>query len=99
MRTSVYAERLQVFDNSTCIFLWLYSRSRPRPPQCWGFTITLSYTTLGKTPLDEWSARRKYLFLTTHNNYNRQSSMPQRDSNPQSQTHALGRAAAGIGLV
>ena len=33
-------------------------------------------TTHGKTPLDEWSARRRDLYLTTHNNHNRQKSMP-----------------------
>ena len=27
-------------------------------PRCWAFTITLRHTTLGRTPLDEWSARR-----------------------------------------
>jgi hypothetical protein len=33
-----------------------------------GFTITLyRHTTLGRTPLDEWSARRRDLYLTTHN--------------------------------
>ena len=33
-------------------------------------------TTFGRTPLDEWSARRRDLYLTTHNNHNRQISMP-----------------------
>ena len=33
--------------------------------------------TVGRTPLDEWSARRRDLFLTTHNTHNRQISMPQ----------------------
>jgi len=28
-------------------------------------------TTLGRTPLDEWSARRRDLYLTTHNIHNR----------------------------
>jgi len=32
-------------------------------------------TTVGRTPLDEWSARRRDLYLT-HNNHNRQTSMP-----------------------
>jgi len=27
---------------------------------CQGFLITLRYTTLGSTPLDEWSTRRRY---------------------------------------
>ena len=29
-----------------------------------GFTITFRYTTLGRTPLDEWSARSRDLYLT-----------------------------------
>jgi hypothetical protein len=40
-----------------------------------GFTIRLRHTTLGRTPLDEWSARRRDLYLTTHNTHNRQTSM------------------------
>jgi hypothetical protein len=41
-----------------------------------GFTITLfRHTTLGRTPLDEGSARRRDLYLTTHNNHNRQTIM------------------------
>jgi len=32
--------------------------------------------TVGRTPLDEWSARRRDLYLTTHNTHNRQTSMP-----------------------
>ena len=30
----------------------------------------------GRTPLDEWSARRRDLYLTTHDTHNRQISMP-----------------------
>ena len=33
-------------------------------------------TTDGRTPLDEWSARRRDLYLTIHNTYNRHTSMP-----------------------
>jgi hypothetical protein len=32
-----------------------------------------SHTTLGRTPLDEWSARRRDLYQTTHNNQERQN--------------------------
>jgi len=32
--------------------------------------------TVGRAPLDEWSARRRDLHLTTHNTRNRQTSMP-----------------------
>jgi hypothetical protein len=28
-------------------------------------------STVGRTPLDEWSARRRDLYLTTHNTHNR----------------------------
>ena len=49
-------------------------------------------STVGRTPLDEWSARRRDLYLTTHDTHNRQISMPPWDSNPRSQ-QASGPAA------
>ena len=33
-------------------------------------------TTVGRTPPEEWSIRRRDLYLTTHNTHNRQTSMP-----------------------
>ena len=33
-------------------------------------------TTIGRTPLDKSSARRRELYLTTHDTHNRQISMP-----------------------
>ena len=33
-------------------------------------------TTVGRTPLDEWSTHRRDLYLTTHNTHNRHTSMP-----------------------
>jgi len=44
---------------------------------------------LGRIPLDEWSARRTNLYLTTHNAHDRHP-WPRRHSNPQSQ-QASGR--------
>jgi hypothetical protein len=38
----------------------------PVPPPYRGFTITLRYTTLGRTPLDERAARCRDVYLTTH---------------------------------
>jgi hypothetical protein len=76
--------------------------SGPRPPHYRGFTITLRHTTLGRTPLGEWSARRRDLYLTTHYNHKKQTSMSPagfQTTNPASgraQTHALDRAATGI---
>jgi hypothetical protein len=68
------------------------------------FTITLfRYTTLGRTPLDEGPARRRDLYLTTHNTHKGQASMPQVEFEPtilvseRTQTHALDRAVTGIG--
>ena len=68
-----------------------------------GFTITLfRHTTFGRTPLDEGSARRRDLYLTTHNTHKRQTSMPQVGFEPaipvseRPQTHALDRTDTGI---
>jgi hypothetical protein len=47
-------------------------------------------TTVCSTPLDQWSARSRDIYLTTHNTHNRQKSMPRRNSNPQPQ-EASGR--------
>ena len=60
-------------------------------------------TTVGRTPLDEWSARRRDLYLTTHNTHNRQISMPPVWFEPtisaweRPQSYALDRAATGTG--
>jgi len=48
----------------------------PESPHYRGFTITLRHTTVGRTPLDEWSAQRRDLYLTTRNTHNRQTFMP-----------------------
>ena len=45
-----------------------------RVPHFRGFTITLRHTTLCKTSLDEWSTRRRDLYLTTHNTHVRHRS-------------------------
>jgi len=37
---------------------------------------TIINATLGRTTLEEWSARRRYLYLAAYNNHKRQSSMP-----------------------
>jgi len=60
-------------------------------------------TTVGSTPLDEWSARRRDLYLTTYNTHNRQTSMPPVgfeatiSACERPQTYALDRAATGTG--
>ena len=53
------------------------TQRRSWPPHFWGFLDhTQRRTTVGRTLLDEWSARRRDLYLTTHNTYNRQTPMP-----------------------
>ena len=47
--------------------------SGPGPYHQRGFTITLRHTELGRTPLDEWSACHRDLYLTTHNSHYRHS--------------------------
>jgi hypothetical protein len=93
------------------IFLHNYfpSRVARRPdsgsrPSLRGFAIThTGHTTLSRTPLEEWSARRRNIYLTTHSNYKRQTSLPPRGFEPRiraserHQTHALHRSASRIG--
>jgi len=40
-----------------------------------GFMITARHTTLGRTPVDEWSVRRRDLYLTAQYTHKRQTSM------------------------
>jgi hypothetical protein len=64
---------------------------------------TQTHTTVGRTPLDEGSARRRDLYLTTQTLYNRQTFMPLVQFEPaipasaRQQIYALDRAATGIG--
>ena len=73
------------------------SPSGPVHPHYQGFTITLRHTTLGRTPLDEWSARRRDLYLTAHNTHKTQTFEPKIPASEGPQNHALNRAATGIG--
>jgi len=60
------------------VFLW---RCSPALAIASSFTRFLDHTqrrtTVGRTPLDEWSARHRYLYLTPHNTHNRQTSLIQ----------------------
>jgi len=61
-------------------------------------------TTVVRTPPDEWSARRRDLYLTTHSTHNRQIFMPPVGFEPtisageRPKTHAWDRAATGTGF-
>ena len=85
-------------------FLW---RCGPTRAMASSFLRFLDHTqrriTVGRTPLDEWSARLRDLYLTTHNTHNRQISKPPVGFEPTisagewTQTYALDHAATGTG--
>jgi hypothetical protein len=78
--------------------------SGPRSPHWRGSTTTLRHTTLGRTPLDECSTRRRDLYLTTHNTQKRQISIPLAGFEPtipaseRPHTLALDRTASEIAI-
>jgi len=84
-------------------FYIMIATSRPGPPHCRDFTITFRHTTLGRTSLGEWPARRRDLYLTTHNTHNRTFIMlsagfkPSIPASDGQQKDALDRASTGIG--
>jgi hypothetical protein len=60
-------------DNSYSSFsLWRNNLLELRPIHCWSFEIIKRHTTLGRTSLEEWSARSRDHCRTTHGAYNRQ---------------------------
>jgi len=80
-------------------FLWRCDPTRVMAPS---FTRFLDHTqrriTVGRTPPDEWSARRRDLYLKTHDTHNRQTSMSPVvfeltiSAGERPQTYALDRA-------
>jgi hypothetical protein len=89
---------------STCVpFIPIFFFCATAPQWAWAssFTKILDHarrTTVGRTPQDKLSARRRDLYLTPHNTHNRQTSMPTVGFEPpisageRPQTHALDRA-------
>ena len=88
--------------------LLFFGETTPQWVRTFSFTRFLDHTqrrtTVGRTPLEEWSARRRDLYLTTNNTHHRQTSMPPMGFEPtisaskRPQTYALDRAATGIGI-
>jgi hypothetical protein len=80
------------------------ARGGPGSADCRGFPIPLRPTSVGRTPLDEWSVRRRDLYLTIHKTHNRQTSMSPSafeltvPISERPQTQVLDRMAAGIGV-
>ena len=73
----VYHDSFCQLGNSASFFF--LRRSGPTRALASSFTRFLDHTkrrtTLGRTPLDEWSARRRDLYQTTHNTHNRHPSI------------------------
>jgi len=87
-------------------FFWLCDPTRVMASSFLRFLdYTQRRTTVGRTTLDEWSALRRDLYLTTHNTHNRQTSMPSVGFEPmisageRPQTYALDSAATGTGTI
>ena len=84
------------------VFTWRNSPQWAGASPMSKFTISLRQTTLSRTPLYEWSARRTDLYLTTDNTHNRQTFMPPVGFEPaipasyRPQTHAFDHATTGI---
>ena len=103
--TGQHKTKLRDYVNTKLIFTTLFLLARqppsgPGPPHSLGLIDhTQRRTTVGRTPLDEWTARRRDLYLTTHITHDRQTSMsPVRFESTisaveRSQTYALDRAA------
>jgi hypothetical protein len=84
-------------------FLWRCGRTRA---VAFSFMRFLDHTqwrtTFGRTPLDEWSANRRDLYLTTHNTQEKNIHAPGRIrthnlSRRAGATNAIHRAATGTG--
>jgi len=84
-------------------FLWRCGRTRAMASSFLRFIDHTHWRiTVGSTSLDEWSARPRDLYLTTHNTQHRQTSIhpagfePTIPASERPQTYALDRVAIGI---
>ena len=107
-KRTVAVPRLSWGRQSKSMFVCFWHDS-PQWAMASSFTRFLDHTqrctTVGRTPLDEWSARRRDLYLTTHNIHDRQTSMtpvgfePTMSVGGRPQTCTLDRAPTGTDKV
>jgi hypothetical protein len=90
--------------NILIFFIWRNSPQWSRPSSFTRFLYHIQRrTTVCRTDLDEWSARRTDLYLTTHNKHKGQTSIPPVgfdhtiSAGERPQTYALDRAATETG--
>ena len=111
LRTNLSTQS-QVGKGYICLFVCLFSW-RYNPLWLYHLALASSFSrfldhtqrraTVGRTPLGEWSIRRRDLYLTKHNTHNGQTSMPPVGFEPtisageRLKTYALDRAATGTG--
>ena len=96
--------QIRILQGSKLFFIW---HNSPQWATVSSFTRFLDHTqrctTVSRIPLDEWSARSRDLYLTTHNIPHRQTSMTPVEFEPtisagvRPQAYALDRAATGTG--
>jgi hypothetical protein len=67
----------------------------PKPPHCSGLKTKHRHSTPGRTPLNEWSGRRRDLYLTTHRSHKRQNMRTTRGIRARNPSD---KAAAKLGL-
>ena len=85
------------------LLLWRCNPTQVMASSFLRFLDHTRHTTVGRTPLDEWSARRRDLYLRAHNIHSRQISMlrvgfePTISAGERPQTYALDCAATGTG--
>ena len=64
----------QIVNRHNCFPQGAAAPSGSGPPVYGSFTITLRHTKVGRTPLDEWSARRRDLYVVTNITHKSQTS-------------------------
>jgi hypothetical protein len=81
-RMETPSETCRAFHKNN-FFLWRCDPTRVMASSFLRFLDhTQRRTTVGRTPLDEWSARRRDLYLTAHKIHNRQTSIPPLEFEP-----------------
>jgi hypothetical protein len=100
--THIEGTNLRIIMMLIFFFVWRCGPTRDTASSLLRFLDHTRRYTFGRTPLDEWSARRRNLYPTTHKTHNRQTSMPSAgiettiSAGERPQTHALDRASPGI---
>jgi hypothetical protein len=105
----ICADRITFQKEQTSLFNIYFSFWRNSPTWARAASLlrflyhTQWHTTVGRTPLGEWSTRRRDFYMTTHNIQKRETTMPPAGFEPKiparnrQQTLALDRPATGTG--